>query len=113
LTYIRYIHLVWYVSTDLIGEVGVSSRISKTLNAFSLFVAVLSLPERSQSQTEPEPSNFLTHPRNHDMENEVDFSVDRPFPFSIYDTQMNMSIFKGMIKTVGNADVEIQKKTSP
>ncbi|KAA6394528.1 MAG: putative serpin family protein [Streblomastix strix] len=43
-------------------------------------------------------------------EEEVDFTVDRPFLFAIYNTHSHMPIFAGMIKTVGDADIKVEMK---
>ncbi|KAA6390358.1 MAG: putative proteinase inhibitor I4 serpin [Streblomastix strix] len=48
--------------------------------------------------------------KNQEDESEAYFPIDRPFLVAIYDTQTNMPIFIGMIKTVGNADVEAEVK---
>ncbi|KAA6375122.1 MAG: hypothetical protein EZS28_029351 [Streblomastix strix] len=48
--------------------------------------------------------------KNQEDESEIYFTIDRPFLVAIYDTQTNMPIFIGKIKTVGNADVEAEMK---
>ncbi|KAA6371129.1 MAG: hypothetical protein EZS28_033344 [Streblomastix strix] len=45
-----------------------------------------------------------------EMEQQIYFTVDHPFLFAIYETHSHMSIFTGMIKTIGNADVEAEMK---